>query len=52
MYDGLILQMNGRELPAVPEKGGVSVSAPLAPNESVSLRITYRSQGLESWKYG
>jgi len=51
IYDGLVVEVNGRALPISSEKDGVTVAAPLAPHEAASLRIGYRSHGLDSWRY-
>ena len=51
IYDDLAMEVNGRPLPIVSNKAGASVSAQLAPGEAGLLRLTYRSRGLDSWRY-
>ena len=51
IYDGLVMEVNRRPLPIASDKQGVSVAAQLGPHEVASLRVGYRSHGLESWRY-
>ena len=51
IYDGLEMVVNGRPSPIVPDAKGASVTALVPPGETVSLRVAYRSRGLESWIY-
>ena len=51
IYDGLVMEINGRGLPAAAGKEGASIAEPLAPGETATLRVAYRSHGLESWRY-
>ena len=51
IYDGLVMELNGRSLPLQSDKQGASVSAEIAPAENAVLRVAYRSHGLESWRY-
>jgi len=51
IYDGLAMEANGRALPIVSGKQGVSIATQLAPHEAASLRIAYRSHGMQSWRY-
>jgi hypothetical protein len=51
IYDGLVMELNGREIPINSDKRGVTVTGPLGPQQSVALRVAYRSHGLESWHY-
>jgi inner membrane protein involved in colicin E2 resistance len=51
IYDGLIMEVDGRSLPTSSDPQGVSVTAQLSPHQGASLRVAYRSHGLESWRY-
>jgi hypothetical protein len=51
MYDGLAIEVNRRPLQIVSHKEGVSAAAQLGPNEVATLRLAYKSHGLESWRY-
>jgi inner membrane protein involved in colicin E2 resistance len=51
IYDGLVMEVNGRPLPLNADKHAAFVTASVAPNATASLRAAYRSQGLESWRY-
>ena len=51
IYDGLVMEVNGRALPLNSDAKGAQVAATVAPRETASLRIAYRSRGLESWLY-
>jgi inner membrane protein involved in colicin E2 resistance len=51
IYDGLVMEVNRRPLPIASDKQGVSVAAQLGPHDMASLRVGYRSHGLESWRY-
>jgi hypothetical protein len=51
IYDGLVMEVNGRSLPLQPDAGGASVTASVPGNSAVTLRTAYRSHGLESWRY-
>lgn len=51
IYDGLVMELNRKTLPIVSDKQGVSVTAQLGPQEAVTLRVAYRSHGMESWRY-
>ena len=51
IYDGLSIHINGRHAPFQADKVSASASVILAPGEQVTFRATYRSQGLQSWRY-
>jgi inner membrane protein involved in colicin E2 resistance len=51
IYDGLLIEVNRRPLPIVSDKQGISIADQLGPHEMASLRVKYRSHGLESWRY-
>jgi len=51
IYDGLVMEVNGRPLPIASQKTGASVAAVIGPRETAALRVGYRSHGLESWRY-
>jgi len=51
IYDGLVMEVNGRALPLSSDAKGAQVTATVASQESASLRVAYRSRGLESWIY-
>ena len=51
IYDGLLIEVNRRPLPIVSDRHGISIADQLGPHEMASLRVKYRSHGLESWRY-
>jgi inner membrane protein involved in colicin E2 resistance len=51
VYDDMILQLDGRSLPARVNDSKASVYSSLAAGQSGVLRVHYRSQGVESWRY-
>ncbi len=51
IYDGLSLRLNGQPHSFETGKDGAHLGTRLAPGEVASFRVTYRSQGLESWRY-
>jgi inner membrane protein involved in colicin E2 resistance len=51
VYDDLQFLVNGQPATPVTEKEKAYVQADLLPDQSVKLQVTYRSQGLDSWKY-
>jgi len=51
IYDGLRFSIDGRTIQPVIEAEKASVNLALAPLEAVKLRVSYRSQGLDSWSY-
>lgn len=51
VYDGLAMELNGRPTPIRSDQHGANVAAFLNPNESATLRVAYRSYGLDNWHY-
>ena len=51
IYDGLLMQINGKPLPVNAGKQSAFVTSEIQPNEAVMLRVAYRSQGLDNWRY-
>lgn len=51
IYDGLVMEVDGRALPIDSANKAVTVSTGMAPQQAVTLRVAYRSHGLESWRY-
>jgi len=51
IYDGLVVEVNRRPLQIVSDKDGITAVAQLDPAQVASLRLAYRSRGLESWRY-
>jgi hypothetical protein len=48
---GLQFVVNGQPSALVMEKETAYVPFEAMPNQSVRVQVTYRSQGLDSWKY-
>jgi len=51
VYDGLVMEVDGHSLPVSTSGKGASVAAALGSGQSAVLRVAYRSQGLDSWRY-
>jgi len=51
VYDGLLMQVDGRSLPITANDQGADVQAELAPGQTSTFHTAYRSQGLGSWTY-
>jgi hypothetical protein len=51
LYDGLTMEVNGQPIPIATYKDGALASLVVAPNQIANLRIAYRSQGLDTWRY-
>lgn len=51
VYDSLVMEVNGRPLPLTSDKQVAGVSAEIASGQAATLRVAYRSHGLESWRY-
>jgi inner membrane protein involved in colicin E2 resistance len=51
IYDGLVMEVNEQPSPLLSDAKGASVTATVPAGEAVSLRVGYRSRGLESWVY-
>jgi hypothetical protein len=51
VYDGLVMEIDGVPQPIHSHRNGATVTAALGSGERAALRIVYRSQGLDSWRY-
>ena len=51
VYDGFTIQLNGQTAPFSSDRNGASFGTLLAPGESVTLRVAYRSRGMDRWVY-
>ena len=51
MYDGLTMSYNGQRVPITVNGGNAIASLDLKPGDPVALHVSYRSQGLGSWRY-
>ena len=51
VYDGFTMQLNGQPVAFTSDQKGASVGTKLAPGESVTLRVAYRSRGMDRWVY-
>jgi inner membrane protein involved in colicin E2 resistance len=51
MYDGLQFVVNSQPRPLIAQKELAYVPVDVAPGQTVRVSVSYRSQGLESWKY-
>lgn len=51
LYDGLLMKVNGKEVPATTTGGGVSAVATIDPGQTAAVQVAYHSQGLGSWRY-
>jgi len=51
IYDELTVTVDGRPVAALAEKKEVRASARVAGNATTVLAVSYRSQGLERWRY-
>jgi inner membrane protein involved in colicin E2 resistance len=51
VYDGLVMEVDGHALPVATSGKGAFVAAPVAAGQSAVLRVAYRSQGLDAWRY-
>lgn len=51
IYDDLVLVVDDTPLPITNQKTAVTVSTKLPAGATARLRTSYRSQGLESWRY-
>jgi hypothetical protein len=51
IYDDLTIAINGQAQPFTSDQQGAAVSARVAPGETAVFRVSYRSNGLESWRY-
>jgi inner membrane protein involved in colicin E2 resistance len=51
IYDGLIMEVNGRPLPLSTNSSSASGQAAVKAGETAILRVGYRSQGMDAWNY-
>jgi hypothetical protein len=51
VYDNVELYWNGARLETRDSGNAVAAAARIEPGETVTLRFTYRSQGLDRWQY-
>jgi inner membrane protein involved in colicin E2 resistance len=51
IYDDLTLSLNGLPLSFKNEKSAVTATSRLMPGEVALLGVSYRSQGIDSWRY-
>ncbi len=51
LYDGLVMEVDGHPLPVATPGKGASVAATVGAGQNAVLRVAYRSQGLDSWRY-
>ncbi|MFN2564078.1 MAG: inner membrane CreD family protein [Gemmatimonadaceae bacterium] len=51
VYDDLTFSVDGVPVPTTSDRGAVSATVPVAPGETVTLAVGYRSQGLAEWRY-
>ncbi len=51
LYDGLVMKVNGKEIPTATSGSGASATANLDPGQSATVQVAYHSQGLGSWRY-
>ena len=51
IYDDLVFTVNDAPIALLSEKNSVSSVVQVAANKVVTLKVSYRSQGLDSWHY-
>jgi inner membrane protein CreD len=51
VYDGLVMTVNGQSIPLTTDEHGALGEASLGPGQAATLHVTYRSQGLDRWRY-
>ncbi|HEX6183736.1 MAG TPA: inner membrane CreD family protein [Pyrinomonadaceae bacterium] len=51
IYDDLVFTVNGAPVALTNEKNSTTGTAVVKPGEAATLRIAYRSQGLDDWRY-
>lgn len=51
VYDGLAMTVNGQTVPVTADEGGAVSQAPMGAGERATFHVSYRSQGLGSWRY-
>ena len=51
IYDDLVFNVDGAPVQLTNDKNSASGTAVVKPGETATLRIAYRSQGLDDWRY-
>ena len=51
IYDDLVFTVNGAPVALTNEKNTATGTASVKPGEAATLRVAYRSQGLNDWRY-
>ncbi len=51
MYDAFAFTVDGKEQDLRPKDGVVEALVPVQPGQRVELGVTYKSRGLDEWKY-
>ena len=51
IYDDLVFTVNGAPVGLTNEKNSATGTANVKPGETATLRVAYRSQGLNDWRY-
>lgn len=51
LYDDLSLSIDGRPMQFTADKSAISAEAKVAPDALATMKVGYRSQGLDSWQY-
>lgn len=52
IYDDFVFSLNGKEAPVTgATEEGVQNSLPLPPGETATVRLRYKSRGLDTWSY-
>lgn len=51
IYDDLLFTLDGEPLTFTNERSSLRAPIKLAPGKSAVLKVSYRSQGLDSWRY-
>ena len=51
IYDDLVFTVNGAPVTLTNEKNSAAGTAVVKPGETATLRVAYRSQGLDTWRY-
>ncbi|HSA92085.1 MAG TPA: inner membrane CreD family protein [Terriglobales bacterium] len=51
IYDDLVLEVDGKPYPITHEEGSAVIEAPIEGGKTALLRVGYRSQGMDEWRY-
>ncbi len=51
LYDGLVMKINGQEVPTTTGGNGASAISSVDPGQTATVEVAYHSQGLGSWRY-